>query len=287
MRKIWSFVRIAAVMMIASPAFAQITNIYPELVSGQPVLETPEIELQVAPRFWYLFASPGVAKPTTPFSVTTNSAFPIPMGGGALSARLSALPDTTFVLSGVYGRSNLSNNTLSVTPSTITSLQSKSDINRIDFEFLALTSISDSGWAWILGGRFERDALKTNFLTTSAMTTPFAPGVPVTTTSATRRFTSDTASIKGGISGGVPLSASDDLRLFGNIMLLGGIDFANGASPGVIGPDSSIGLQYAFSPAIVADIRYRGIFEFFIGAPKGFAEYALNHGPMVGLNFKF
>src|SRR4051795_8242141 len=116
MKTIWSLMRVSVLVIAASPAFAQITNISPELASGQPVLETPEIELQVGPRFWYLWTTSGVPKSTNLASVSTNSFNTFPMAGGTLAARLRALPDTTFVLSAIYGTSNASSDSLLVNP---------------------------------------------------------------------------------------------------------------------------------------------------------------------------
>jgi hypothetical protein len=292
MKSMWSLMRISAMMIAASPAFAQITNISPELAAGQPILETPEIELQVGPRFWYLWSTSGFPNPTNPAIVSTNSTNAFPMAGGTLSARLRALPDTTFVLSVLYGTSNASNDSLLVNPNpptpSITSARTTQDIKRLDVEFLGLTSISDSPWAWIWGGRFEHNDSNTNSLQTSAFLNPLVVGGPV---SIKTQATSNFYTLKGGMTGAVPISESGNLRLFGNIMVLAGVNSVSGPGqsglPGVVGPDLSVGLQYVFSPTIVADIRYRGLVQFFVGAPTGSRDFTVQQGPMVGLTYKF
>jgi hypothetical protein len=290
MRTIWSLMRISAMMIAASPAFAQTTNISPELASGQPVLETPEVELQVGPRFWYLWSTSGIPKSTNTASASTNSTVSFPMAGGTLAARLRALPDTTFVLSTIYGTSNTSSTSLLVNPNpaSLTSLRTTSDLKRLDVELLALTSISDTPWAWIWGGRFEHNDANTNVSQTNAFAIPFVVGGPVSVkTQTTQNF----YTIKGGMSGAVPISESGNLRLFGNIMALAGVTSTSGPGtsglPGVVGTDLSMGFQYVFSPTIVADIRYRGLVQFLVGAPKGFPDFSVQQGPMVGLTYKF
>jgi hypothetical protein len=87
----------------------------------------------------------------------------------------------------------------------------------------------------------------------------------------------------------VSLTADNSLTLFGNIMAVAGFASSTGPSNyGVVGPDASIGLQYAFSPTITADVRYRAMVYFYFDQPLGFStNYTIYQGPMIGINFKF
>jgi hypothetical protein len=153
------------------------------------------------------------------------------MAGAALSARFLSLPETTFIFSALYGEAGVTNNSSSLAPIFApqfgngfqsSNISRSTHVNRYDFEFLAQTAIPESNWAWIAGVRLEHNSQHTMSISQSAETfaTISAATNPITMFSGAG---SNLGSLKGGIAGSVPLNAAGDFRLFGNIMVLGGI----------------------------------------------------------------
>jgi hypothetical protein len=276
----------------------------PGAPSGESVLIPGIAEFQVSPRAWYLFESFGPRQQNPINSSVTNlSSDEYLLGGASVSARFTSLPDTTFVLTGLYGtnaparlKTESAGFASTVVDGTLftgtAASEATFDTRRIDIEFLAQTVIPDTDWAWIAGGRFEHHADtitggQANFMTSSSV-------LAGTFTSSTVSPVNETASIgiytlKGGLAGVVPLTADNRLRLFGNIMAVAGFASPNpGPDFGVVGPDASIGLQYSFSPTITADARYRVMVYFLFDLPRGAnPNYVIYQGPMIGVNFKF
>jgi hypothetical protein len=284
-------------------------TVVPGAPSGEPVLIPGIAEFQVSPRAWYLFESFGPRQqiPTNSFIANTNvGSDEYLLGGASISARFNSLPQTTFVLTGLYGTNApaplkqeatvfaLTSANGSLSTST-TAEQLTVNTSRIDIEFLGLTAIPDTDWAWIAGGRFEHHADTVTGTIEQFLTTAGPAGFatnsvvsPISMTGSTSIYTA-----KGGVAGRVALTADNRLILFGNIMAVAG--FANQQSPsspgfnyGVVGPDASIGLQYAFTPTITADARYRVMVYFYFDQPSQFfPNYTIYQGPMIGVNFKF
>jgi hypothetical protein len=269
--------------------------------SGEPVLIPGVAEFQVSPRAWYLFESFG-PRQQSPFKVTNLSSDEYLLGGASISSRFNSLPETTFVLTGLYGTnaparlntessgfsSNLADSTLYTATQAV---QATFNTRRTDIEFLALTSIPDSDWAWIAGARFEHHATTITGTAATFQTATEPAGTSTSSTSEPIRKGNIISiySLKGGVAGAVPLTADNRLRLFGNIMAVAGFASPSpGVNFGVVGPDASIGLQYTFSPTISADFRYRVMVYFLFDLPPG-AEpnYVVYQGPMIGVNFKF
>jgi hypothetical protein len=259
------------------------------LVAPAPAPPPAAIDFSIAPRFWYLFSSGGFPKPASSLSLTSNPQFELPMAGATVSARPAALPDTTFLLTFLYGQSTVDADSLcvlaqcnSATPvNALNSMESLHD-NRYDTELLVQTGIPNTPAAWIIGGRWEHEDLHGS----ATFTTVPTVGAPSVTTAPESSW-SNFISIKGGLTGAEPISADGNLRFFGNIMVLGGIANTADGNWGLVGPDVSVGIQYAFSSSIVADLRYRAVVDFFLGAPAGSAKYGITQGPMIGVNFKF
>src|SRR5436305_1002749 len=90
----------------AELAFAQVQpDVLPAQTVAPPLQSTwaiPGVTLQFAPRFWYLFATAGEPKQNN-FVVSHNSDSEYPMAGFAASANFAGLPETTFVLTALYG----------------------------------------------------------------------------------------------------------------------------------------------------------------------------------------
>src|SRR6516165_1447453 len=99
------FVTVAA--LTGGPALGQ-TSAPPPLPvpTGETVLATPDVELQVGPRFWYLMETHSISTPQNNLNLGSVQSASFPMAGGTLSARFARLPNTTFILSALYGKSN-------------------------------------------------------------------------------------------------------------------------------------------------------------------------------------
>jgi hypothetical protein len=251
--------------------------------AGNNILTTPEVELQVGPRFWYLVETNGLFNPPNPAFINTTQSITFPMAGATLSSRFSALPNTNFILSALYGKTTFSVVSDCVgckngSPAVITD---RFDVNRYDFEFLAQTAVPDTNWGWIVGARVEHEASGISEQSTSFNPLTFLPSTK-TTSAATL------ATAKGGIAGAVPMSASGDLRFFGNIIGLMGARILPNRDDFLIGPDMSVGIQYVISAAsgVVASLRYRALIEYFPGGNAG-VKYAVSQGPLIDLTFKF
>jgi hypothetical protein len=258
-----------------------------------PANITPDIQLQLSPRFWYFFGTGGYSKSPTITQAGSNAQFEFPMTGIVGALQSTSLPNTTFLLSVLYGETTLSSNAISVVPATSSANAAdlRLGVNRYDFELLAQTAIPDSYWGWIAGIRIERENDHGPSLTQTLI--PLAP--PITTKD---DLDSTLYSVKGGVSGSIPLSSDGNFRLFGNIMLLGGVFNVNQITPGfgpstdtvAIGPDLSVGFQYSLSPTFVLDARYRGVIEFFVNPQSSSLaslKTGISQGPMLALNIKF
>jgi hypothetical protein len=258
--------------------------------SAEPVSPVPGAEFQIGPRFWYSFFTSGATKSTTPTLLSTNAGDAFPMAGLVGSARFSSLPDTTFVLSALYGKARVANSTITViNPSDITATQQSLHANREDFEALGQTAIPNSNWAWIGGVRWEHVAQNLHNTITAFPTPSSNNQRPCVNVSCNVSASANIATLKGGIAGAVPLNAAGDLSLFGNIMLMAGAAVHSlSANTGIVGPDLSIGLQYTPTPAISIDVRYRALIEFIVAQPaNSSSNYSVNQGPMISANFKF
>src|SRR5438270_5844393 len=110
---------ITAVALGAGPAPAQ-TLVSPPPVPAsalsEPIFVHPNVDLQFTPRFWYFFGSLGTPKPAPATAASVESP-EFPMAGASLSARFAALPETTFVLTGLYGRAEVKASFFTVLPS--------------------------------------------------------------------------------------------------------------------------------------------------------------------------
>jgi hypothetical protein len=275
----------------------------PGTQSGEAVLIPGIAEFQVSPRAWYLFESFGPRQNLINSGISNLGSDEYLLGGASISARFNSLSDTTFVLTGLAGSNapaprkseSFLASTGSIDDTTFTNTatsQLTTNTSRIDIEFLAQTAIPNTDWAWIAGGRFEHHDSTTTGTVATAQTAIGPKGffaqnqlMPFPTTTATVGI----YTLKGGVAGAVPLTADNRLRLFGNIMAVAGFGSPSDTSNyGVIGPDASIGLQYAFSPTITADARYRVMVYFYFDQPPGFpTNYTIYQGPMIGVNFKF
>lgn len=267
-----------ALMLMAGAASAQTTA---------PV-SSPIAEFQVSPRFWYVFTSngPPIGK-SNPLAFSTSNGAEFALGGAAISLRFNNLPDTTFILSALYGTNDPSppkNQFLLVSPAGAFSTTVTTHTNRLDLEFLAQTAIPQSSWAWIAGGRFERHevTLDVRNLASSGLKGPVVASTG-TSSGASSNFT-----LKGGIAGALPLTQDGRLSLFGNIMIAAGVSATDGGPDnGIVGPELGLGLQYAFSPTISADVRYRGIIYYLFDAPPSLPQYVVQQGPMIEAKIKF
>jgi len=266
----------------------------PAAASDEPVLVPGIQEITVSPRAWYLFESFGSSKQ----NALGSDEFML--GGASVSARFTSLPQTTFVLTGLYGTNSPSpiktqSSSLSSVPFDggtafiNTSTNTTIDTSRIDIEFLGVTAIPDSDWAWIVGGRFEHHASTTTGTSVQNVLTPFGASPPLPfsfrTTDSIGVYTA-----KGGLAVSVPMTADNRVRLFGNAMALLGFASPSGSPDfGVIGPDVSVGVQYFFSPTISFDARYRVMVYFLFSQPRtaSTTNYVVYQGPMMGVNFKF
>jgi hypothetical protein len=244
----------------------------------------PGVEIQFTPRFWYSQES------EQPFTyaaipgghvVGTSSTANYPLFGGSLSARFFTLPDTTFIFSGLYGTDSVT--TALISTGGTTAIQHEGS-QRIDLEFLASTAIPDTTVSWLAGGRFED-----NFQNITASRSDNLPPGGFAGNNQSRQI----YTLKGGFAGYIPLTASGNLRLYGNGLALVGLadQNFNGGMPSVqravIGPDISTGIQYIFSDNVSVDLRYRAVVNYFIDAPKNFPTYSITQGPMVGLTIRF
>jgi len=281
-----------------------VVAVAPPPTSTEPVLVPGIAEFQISPRSWFLFESFGQT-PRNPGSLngsSSNGSDDFLLGGASVSARFNSLPQTSFVLTGLYGTnapSRAINNSFDFSTSTIggsnlfTNSSSESSLNtsRIDIEFLGVTTMPDSNWSWIAGGRFEHHA--TTATGTAVVNEILSPCITNCTSTffGPTRFSGPISiyTVKGGLAGQVPLTADNSLSLFGNIMALAGFAVPPAGTPdyGVIGPDTSIGLQYRFSPTITADLRYRAMVYFNFSRPPGYPNYIVYQGPMIGVNFQF
>lgn len=255
-----------------------------DVSAAEPVSPTPATEFQLGPRFWYSFITSGVTKSTTPTVISTNAGSAYPMAGLVGSARFSALPDTTFVGSALYGKAQFANTAFAfINPSNVAATANSTHANREDFEVLGQTLIPNSSWAWIGGVRWEHNAFSVH-----NTITPFT-GVLGSPTFLNVTSSANIATLKGGVAGAVPLNAAGDLSLFGNIMLMAGAAVSSaGPNTGIVGPDLSIGLQYTPVPGISIDVRYRALIEFIVAQPSNSSSnYGINQGPMISANFKF
>jgi hypothetical protein len=264
-------------MLMASSALGQMAE-PPSAVAppSRPAPISPLAQVEFTARAWYVFESFGQPiRRQNPLSFQTNNGDEFALGGGAVSARFTALPETTFILSGLYGTNdpapavNANSGGFTVTTHT----------ERVDAEFLAQTAVPESGWAWIVGGRFER-----HDSTNKAFRTP-----PITSSDAINIYT-----FKGGVTGAVPLTPDGGLRLFGNAQIAAGGTTFQSATPGfgVVGPDLAMGVQYSLSPDFTIDARYRGMIYYLFNTARslevaGAPKYVVYQGPMIGLNVKF
>jgi hypothetical protein len=262
---------------------------------GEPVLVPGIAELVLSPQAWYLFESFGSGKQNP------SNSDQFMLGGASVSARFTALPQTTFTLTGLYGtnapdRLKNQTSTFFIGPSDSGTVAANfattttTNTSRVDIEFRGVTRIPDSDWSWIAGGRFEHHASTytgtqaiNGIFTSSGVTQPVSASSPFRTTDAIGVYTA-----KGGLAVSVPMTADHRLRLFGNAMaLLGFASPSAGSDFGVVGPDISVGLQYSFSPSLSADARYRLITYFLFSTPPNSASYVIYQGPMLSVNYRF
>jgi hypothetical protein len=278
--------------------------------SGESVLFPDLAELQISPRAWFLFESFGSPRTQSPQNFKTNASDDYMLGGASVSARFNSLPETTFVLTGLYGTNAprraqnqsvffSSSQSDGVTGFSNTSSEIATTTKRLDLEFLGVTAIPDTSWAWIAGARFEHhesDNVGTQFTNTnvsvSPCVAPFAPNCSFTSSSSvpvSGQGSLSVYTVKGGLGGALPLTADGRVSLFGNMMGLIGFATRSDGVPdfGVFGPDGSVGLQYRFSPTITADFRYRAIVYFLFSKQPSDPSYVVYQGPMIGVNFKF
>ncbi len=253
------------------------------------------VDLQIGPRFWYMFHANAPSLTKFPNLLGQNSGYHIPMAGGVGSARFGGLPDTSFSLSVLYGSTTTKSASLFTTPlSTITSIQtfgvqafesdasqSRTELSRYDIELLAQTTINPT-WAWIVGLRYERDIGNSSGII-------FAPTTPITRVTAlpTSSAWSATTTAKFGMAGAAPITASGDLRFFGNLLGLAGSQSSSSASSAVVGGDMSVGLQYQITPSMTIDARYRALVIYNPSSPRGSNNYSVEQGPMISLNYHF
>jgi hypothetical protein len=251
--------------------------------AGETILKTPDVELQFGPRFWYLVEANGLFNPPNPAFINTTQSITFPMAGATLSSRFSTLPDTTFILSALYGKTTFSvvSNCVGCKNGSPAVITDTNNVNRYDFELLAQTAVPDANWGWILGARLEHESVGMSEATTSFNPITFFPS---TKTSGA----SNIGTVKAGIAGAIPMTTSGDLSFFGNIIGLAGVRSIPSRDDFLIGPDMSIGIQYVVSPAsgIVASLRYRALIEYFPGGNAG-VKYAVSQGPLIDLTFKF
>jgi hypothetical protein len=271
----------AALGQTVAPPPEEVVVASPVATSGETVLVPGIAEIQFSPRFWYLFESYGQPnRRISPNSFATNNGDEFALGGASVSARFNFLPETIFVLTGLYGTNGpapAQNESFTESPPSV--LQNTNNTNRIDIELLAISKIPNHDWAWIAGGRFERH----DDTFTNTLFLPNSPPSNFKTTGSVSLYSG-----KAGLLAGVPLTADANLRLFGNIMAVVGVGSESaGPNFGFVGPDASIGLQYTFSPTISADMRYRVFVYFPFSAPPGTPSYVVYQGPMIGVNFKF
>jgi hypothetical protein len=253
----------------------------------QTVLATPDIELAIGGRAWYVFASGGQPKQPLSFSNPVIINFPqfsFLTAGPVLSARFAALPNTTFIVSELVGSLNSSANILAPLPGFrdgVVLTNTENQLTRFDTEILAQTSIPDTNWGWILGVRWEHlsGSGKTlqAFFPTTTPNNSFSFAVP----------TSDFVTLKSGLALALPLDAQGSWRLYGNVMLLAGAYTQTDVLIGTVGPDISVGLQYHAASNLSLDIRYRSVVNFFFSGPPGTQIYNTQHGPMAGLTLRF
>ncbi|MBV9824351.1 MAG: hypothetical protein JO001_01525 [Alphaproteobacteria bacterium] len=242
-----------------------------------PLTSDTAVDLTATPRFWYMFSTfaNGKALPGQK-SLTSTASVSFPMAGAAISARLGVLPDTTFVFSALDGPGTEKLDQLSVGDTQIGHI--RENINRQDLEFLAQTAIYGSNWSWIVGARYEHE-------TTPESSVSF--GIVPVATKLTGPSLND-YTVKAGMTGAIPISASPDVRMFGNILALGGVELQNGSvTNGLVGTDLAVGVQYLFASDISLDARYRAIVSFLVDAPPGNGSHYVSHGPMLGLNIHF
>jgi hypothetical protein len=270
-----------------------------------PVLLPGIAEFVLSPRAWYLFESFGSSK--------TNAApsDEYLLGGAAATALFTSLPQTRFVLTALYGTNSPSPKvgesflfqTASFDGDTAfsnTSTTTTAHTRRLDLELLGVTEIPNSNWSWIAGARFEHhlDTVTNGSTVTGAVISPVLLPNGTATTISTPFFNSfSTRSVgytsiytgKGGLAYSMPLTADNNLYLFGNAMALLGI--GNNGPPvdyGVVGPDVSVGFLYKLSDQTSFDFRYRAMVYFLFATPPGTSvKYAIYQGPMVGINIKF
>jgi hypothetical protein len=238
----------------------------------------PGIDITVSPRFWYQYSISDNGKPVRGASaVQTGNTVTIPMSGLAVSAKHAALPDTSFILSALYGRGKEEIHPLVVGDTQVGSGSSR--VHRYDIELLAQTAIPDTNWGWLIGTRYEQESTASTVITFPAGGPPTQSDAP----GALKHYT-----IKVGMAGAAPIGATD-FRMFGNFLAFGGPETATkqGVVAGLLGPDLAVGVQYQIGSALSLDLRYRAIVSFLIGAPPGVGSYYLTHGPMLGLNIHF
>src|SRR5271155_1202449 len=251
-------------MLMAGEALGQVAappsseTAPPPGAPSESVLIPGIAEIQASPRAWYLFESFGPRQQNLINSrgITNLGSDEYLLGGASISARFNSLPDTTFVLTGLAGSNapaSLKSESVAVATGSIDSTtftntassQLTTDTSRIDIEFLGLTAIPNTDWAWIAGGRFEHHA----------GTTTGTAATEVTATGPTGMFTSNQLTpigpitgsvgvytVKGGRAGSMPLTAYNRLRRFANFMWVAGFGSPSSSSSsppnyGVVGPD--------------------------------------------------
>src|ERR1051325_7371748 len=149
------------------------------------------------------------------------------MAGASLSARFAALPETTFVLTALYGQADLHSNLAafqSAPPglNVIAQRTSEHD-NRYDIELSAQTAMPDTRLATIFGLRLELD--NASFKGTQASMIGGVTSVSPIDFLISQKL----ATARAGIAYSIPLNEAGNLTLFGNFMLLGGILSSSGA----------------------------------------------------------
>ena len=285
-------------LSLSCAAQAQMVTPPPSSATALP----PSIELTVAPRAWYLFESfsQPIRRNNSGNFITSNGDEYF-LGGGAITATLASLPATTFTLSGLFGSNAVGpefNQMSMVIPpgngapfSTVANTDIVNKTDKIDIEFLAQTAVPDSDWSWIVGGRLEHRDIKISSTTTiNPAEIVMLPAMFSTQNSSVDAYTG-----KIGLGWGVPLTAAGNLSLFGNGLIDAGVVHSSASANvpdfGVIGPELSIGIQYAVTPNINFDARYRGIVYFAFGTASRvesqIPRYTVYQGPMVEVSFKF
>lgn len=262
-----------------------------------------DTDISIAPRFWYFvddFSTGGDIRfdpqSGTEF-LSVSEPFNIPMYGASISIRTDFLPKTTFTLTGLTGKDEISRVTLgsNVTPTRISAITHTVEIEnrRIDVELTAQTSINDV-FSWAAGFRWERASLDFDLSQTrEVLDTTVSPTV---TTFSNERFVFedgyDLYSVRGGLAGAVPITSNRRHLLYSNALAFVGYRIADIETDRFddsvhAGPDISVGYIWSINERLTLDLRYRGLFFFPVTGKGEVDDPKATHGASIALSIRF